>query len=79
MSLTSKERTQLPSSLFGLPKRRAYPIDTISRARNALARAAQFASPRDQRRIRERVHERYPGIKVSGLGGKGRTLSPRAK
>lgn len=69
MTLTSKERTKLPSSLFGLPKRRAYPIDTPSRARSALARAAQYATPREEANIRQRVHERFPRIQIAGLAG----------
>jgi hypothetical protein len=39
-----------------------YPIDTPNRARNALARGAQNASPSEQSRIRAAVHRKYPGI-----------------
>ena len=34
-------RRALPSSAFAYPRTRRYPINTVSRARNALARAAQ--------------------------------------
>ncbi|MBS1104321.1 hypothetical protein JK202_15135 [Gluconobacter sp. Dm-62] len=39
--LTQKERDNLPDSAFGLPEKRAYPIDTRARASNAKARATQ--------------------------------------
>lgn len=39
--LTMKSRKALPPSAFGLPKERAYPVDTAGRAANAKARAAQ--------------------------------------
>ncbi|QQX90656.1 hypothetical protein IGS75_10850 [Gluconobacter sphaericus] len=39
--LTQEERNALPDSAFGLPEKRAYPIDTRARASNAKARATQ--------------------------------------
>ncbi|MFT9298709.1 MAG: hypothetical protein ABF542_11455 [Gluconobacter sp.] len=39
--LTKEERDSLPDDEFGLPEKRAYPIDTKARARNAKARATQ--------------------------------------
>lgn len=39
--LTRSMRDNLPSSDFGLPKQRKYPIDSPDRARAAIARAAQ--------------------------------------
>ncbi len=39
--LTQEERDALPDSAFGLPEKRAYPIDTRARASNAKARATQ--------------------------------------
>ena len=67
--LTSKARKALPTSTFALPEKRAYPLDTANRARNALARASQHASPEERATIRRKVHSRYPGIEVSGMGG----------
>ena len=69
--ITTKERKALPSSDFALPGKGkgaggkgpgAYPIDTPARARNALSRAAQNASPAEQATIRRKVHAKYPGI-----------------
>ncbi|GBR69676.1 hypothetical protein [Gluconobacter kanchanaburiensis] len=39
--LTQEERDSLPDSAFGLPEKRAYPVDTRARASNAKARATQ--------------------------------------
>lgn len=39
--LTSKQRKDLKSSDFALPKERKYPIEDASHARNAKARASQ--------------------------------------
>jgi hypothetical protein len=39
--LKAKRRNMLPSSAFGLPGQRKYPVNDASHARNALARASQ--------------------------------------
>jgi len=39
--LTKAERDSLPDDEFGLPEKRASPVDTKARARNAKARATQ--------------------------------------
>ena len=59
--LTAKARHALPASDFALPGGR-YPIENESHGRNALARAAQHASPAEQTRIRAAVHRKYPDI-----------------
>jgi hypothetical protein len=63
--LTSKERGKMKGREFALPGKRAYPIEDKSHARNALARAAQHASPAEQATIRRKVKAKYPGIAVS--------------
>jgi hypothetical protein len=60
--LTSKRRNALASKTFALPKERKYPIDTIERARNALARVAQFGTPEEQSRVRRAVKRRFPSV-----------------
>lgn len=40
--LTSKKRSSLPKSDFGMPGERKYPVDTKARAANAKARATQM-------------------------------------
>jgi hypothetical protein len=69
--LSAGERDRLPRDDFALPGKGAgksgkgsgsYPIPDASHARNALARAAQHASPAEQAAIRRRVHEKFPDI-----------------
>jgi hypothetical protein len=66
MAISAARRRSLPSSSFGLPGKKKYPLDTIGRARNALSRAAQNASPSERAQIKRRVKSRYPSIKVGG-------------
>ena len=63
--LSSKERNALPNSAFAGPDR-SYPINDPNHARNALARAAQHASPALQTKIKSKVKKRFPGIAVGG-------------
>ena len=60
--LTSLARKSLPTSTFALPGRK-YPIPDKSHARNALARASQFANPSEKATIRRKVKAKFPGIK----------------
>jgi hypothetical protein len=71
--ITAAARQKLPSSDFALPGKGAgpkgagpgsYPIDTPNRARNALARGAQHASPAEQATIKRKVKAKYPSIDV---------------
>lgn len=59
--LNAAKRNALASGSFALPGRR-YPIEDKNHARNALARAAQHATPAEQATIRRKVHQKYPGI-----------------
>lgn len=67
--LTRKQRRKLPKSKFALPGRRAYPLDTKARARNALARAAQNESKATQKTIRARVTKLWPSLKKNKRKG----------
>jgi hypothetical protein len=69
--ITTARRKALPSSDFALPGKGegpagkgagSYPIDTPGRARNALARGAQHASPAELATIKRKVHAKYPSI-----------------
>ena len=60
-TLTTKHRNALPKTSFALPDRR-FPIQDINHARDALARAAQTATPAEQKQIKAAVHRRYPSI-----------------
>jgi len=61
MKLSTKERNALNTSQFALPGRK-YPMYDANHARNALARASEFASPAEKARIRAAVHRKFPGI-----------------
>jgi hypothetical protein len=70
-----KQREKLPSKDFALPGKGSgkggkgpgsYPIDAKARARNALARGAQNASPAQQAEIKKKVERKFPSIAVGG-------------
>jgi hypothetical protein len=72
--LTTADRRELPSKDFALPRHGSgpegkgsgsYPIPDENHARNALARAAQHASPAERATIRRKVHAKFPDIKES--------------
>jgi hypothetical protein len=69
--LTAKTRNALSGSEFAGPDR-SYPIENASHARNALARAAQHASPELQSKIKSKVKRKYPSIQVEGEASKSR-------
>jgi hypothetical protein len=60
-ALTTKARNNLSSDAFALPGRR-YPIQDISHARNALARAS--GKP-EESKVKAAVYKRYPSLKPS--------------
>ena len=61
--LTYAQRKKLKGSQFAIDgKKRKYPIDTIARARNALARVAQFGTPAEKAKVRAAVRRKYPSI-----------------
>jgi len=60
--ITSARRNALPSSKFGLPQERKYPLDTRGRAANAKGRATQQVkagrlSPASAARIRAKANK----------------------
>lgn len=60
--LTAKKRNSLKKSQFAEPGKRAYPINDLAHARNALARVSQFGSPAEKAKVRAAVHKKFPGI-----------------
>lgn len=64
--MTAAKRRRMAPSSFALPGRR-YPIDTLGRARNALARGSQHATRAEFAKIKRAVHRKWPSIEVSGL------------
>ena len=73
--LSTKARNKLPASVFAGPDR-SYPIEDASHARNALARAAQHASPELQAKIKAKVRRKFPNIQVEGESAKQRSDRP---
>ena len=67
--LSSHGRDEIKDSNFALPKERKYPIQDISHARNALARAS--GKP-EESKVRAAVYAKYPSlnkdIKKGGVG-----------
>ena len=71
--LTSKKRKALPKKSFAMPGKRAYPINDMSHARNALARVSQHGTPAEKKTVRAAVAKKYPSI------GKKKTTAKRKK
>jgi hypothetical protein len=73
---TAKGTKRLPKSAFAYPSKRKYPINTLKRARNALARAKQSHTFGSYSHVAKKVKKRY-GSKVSTVGGpRGTTSRP---
>jgi hypothetical protein len=60
--LTTKKRNALPIADFAVPSRRAYPIDTVTRARDALSRVSHNGTPEEKKMVCEAVARRWPNI-----------------
>ena len=69
--LTAKARKKIKPKNFALPKKKAYPIQDKSHARNALARVSQHGTPAQKKKVRAAVKKKYPSIKQT-KGGKKR-------
>ncbi len=51
-------------SSFALPRERKYPIDTLARGRNALARVSAHGTEKEQGIVRRKVYQKYPSLKA---------------
>lgn len=60
--LTTKARKAIPTKSFAEPGKRAYPIEDIAHARNALARVSQFGSDAEKAQVRTAVYKKYPEL-----------------
>lgn len=65
--MRAAKRKALPRSAFAYPSKRAYPIDTPKRARNALARSAQSKTSGSYATVARAVRKRY-GKKITTKG-----------
>lgn len=71
---SAKGTSKLPRSAFAYPSKRAYPINTPKRARNALARAAQSKTSGTYQHVARAVRARY-GNRIASVGRKRGTVS----
>lgn len=60
--LTAAGRKRIKTSNFAIPERRAYPVQDISHARNALARSSGKSVAG---RVRRAVERRYKSLRKS--------------
>lgn len=74
--LTTKGRNKLKKSSFAIPEQRAYPINDLAHARNALDRVAQNGSPAEQARVRKAVYAKYPALKARVAGKESDAMRP---
>lgn len=74
--LNAERRNRLPDSAFAYPSRRAYPIDTLPRARNALARAAQSGTFGTYAHVARAVRAKWGDRVLSVSRRYGRTSQP---
>ena len=75
---SAKGVKRLPDSAFAYPSRRAYPINTKARARNALSRAAQSRTGGTYQHVARAVRRRY-GNGIPTVGPKAGRLSRAGK
>lgn len=61
--LDTKDRAELPKGDFAGPDR-SYPVSDENHARNALARVSEYGDPELKDRVRRKVREKYPDIKI---------------
>lgn len=73
-ALNAQRRRALPSNAFAYPASRRYPIDTIRRARSALARASSNANRGTYQHVAQAVRQRY-GNRVASVGPARGTVS----
>lgn len=65
--MRAAHRRRLPDSAFAYPRRRTFPIDTIARARNALARAAQSHTHGTYQHVARAVRRKW-GDRIPTVG-----------
>ena len=72
---TAKGTKRLPGSAFAYPKQRKYPINTVKRQRNALARAGQKGTFGSYSHVARRIRARGGKVKTV-TGPRGTTSRP---
>ncbi len=67
--LDTKERKEIPSSQFGLPGARKYPLEDKSHAENAKARATQMVNKGKLSVSQEKQIDRRADAEIKRTGG----------
>ena len=65
--MKAARRKKLKRNQFAIPSKRAYPIDTKKRARNALARSAQDNTSSNYQQVAKAVRRKY-GDSIATVG-----------
>ena len=60
--LNAKERKAIPTKSFAIPSQKAYPIEDLAHAKNALARVSQFGTETEKAQVRTAVYKKYPEL-----------------
>jgi len=71
---SAKGAHRLPDSAFAYPSRRAYPINTVGRARSALARASSSHNSGTYQHVARAVRAKW-GNRVASVGPKRGTVT----
>ena len=77
--LTTRARKAIPTSEFGLPGKRAYPMPDKAHAANAKSRAAQFASPSEKAQIDAKANRVLYGSSGGPKPGAGKAMARRKR
>jgi hypothetical protein len=72
--LSASRRKKLPDSAFAYPSKRKYPLDTVKRARNALAQAKKSNTFGSYSTVARKVRAKW-GDKVKSVGKSQGTVS----
>jgi hypothetical protein len=56
------KRSKMKRSSFAIPSKRKYPITSMGRARNAIARVQQHGSPAEKRAVFSKIRTKYPAL-----------------
>jgi hypothetical protein len=60
--LTTKARKNLRVADFALPGKKAYPIEDLNHARDALSRVSEYGDDEEKAQVRAKVKKKFPTI-----------------
>lgn len=59
---TAASKRPKSRSAYAIPEKKKYPLDSLARARNAIARVQQHGTPEEKRRVFAAIRRRYPAL-----------------